>query len=1013
MGATALADMTRIHRIHVARRGIRSDYRRSTRSGVSLSDVPPWTQPRLPIGIPGTGSSFIGRLDQLARFEELWASVVDGHRQVVFIGGEPGVGKTRLAVEIAATLHGHGAAVLWGSSGADFDIPYRPFVTAIDGLLASADAGVMTPVLGDWAAQLFRLTRQIPRHRPDLDAPGDADGDVKLALFDAVVSLLVALAERQPVVLVLEDLHWATAPTRSLLAHLVQSSARIRLLILVTHRTTAPDRSDDFTYLMADLYRHDGVERVDLVGLATEEVAEYLVDAAGMSRAAALRSAAVLRDQTGGNPFFLRELWRDLAAEGGVDALRSATFRAPTSVRDTLERRLAALPDAHAEVVELAAVAGGTFDLAVLLAASDQSQDVTLAAVDEGVGAGLFAIDVSSSGLYHFPHALARQAVLDRLPPTRRARNHLAVAQALERRDLDGPEIVGQLAHHYDMGHALGHAGDAVRYLVLAAEHAVRSLAHTDAARLYVRAADISADDGPPRHELLFAAARNHVAGGHFAEARRLYEHLGKSDDPDTVLQAAIGYENASWRPGMDGERAVELLEEALLRRDADPDDPVHIRGLASLGRALSFTGAERQARQVGEQAITLARRSGDDDLVAHALCSSLWRGMTPSLAPTLLARATELSGLSRALGDTDLLGSSGFYRAVFAYMQGLPDEWSAGLNELARAARAGGQPFFRYVAGCGDYARRYVRGELAAAAATVAGLDELGAEFGPHATEGSFGVQVFMLHRVTGELDRVRPLVSGTEGTTDHWAPGLLALYTELEMREPAARVLAELLDQVEVHRQDSTQWAGVLAFMVDAVTFLADTDAAARLRPLVAEYSGRNLIAGQFVAVFGSADRSIAQLDSLLGAATADEHFEHALDMDRRMGAVLHQVETLTAWSEHAAQRGDPQRAARIRTEARVLADRIGHRQALRTLDASTGRTHTLPDGLTEREVDVLRLVADGLSNREIGARLFISQNTAANHVRSILMKIGAHNRTQAAIYAVEHDLLDGPGS
>ncbi|HSK98400.1 MAG TPA: AAA family ATPase, partial [Euzebyales bacterium] len=749
-----------------------------------------WIPPRLPIEIPGGGSVFIGRHDQLARFEQIWAAVLEGHRQVVFVGGEPGVGKTRLVAEISTTLHSHGATVLWGASTADVEIPYRPFVIAIERLLASAPAGAMAAVLGSSASQLLRLTPQIRRHRPDLGAHDGVDSDQRLALFDAVLDLLVALAQRGPVVVVLEDLHWATAPTRELMAHLVQSSARVRVLIIVTHRTTAPDRSDDFTYLMADLYRHDGVSRIDLGGLATEEVADYLAGEAGMPRAAALRSAAVLRDQTGGNPFFLRELWRDLAAEGGVDALRSARFRAPASVQDTLERRLAALPDAHADVVELAAVVGNAFDLAVLLEASDHARDVTLAAVDAGVGAGLFAIDPASSGRYHFLHALARQAVLDRLPPTRRVRHHISVAQALEGGQADGPEIVAQLAHHYDMGQALGHADDAVRYLTRAAEHAVGSLAHTDAARLFARAADISAGDGPAQRDLLFAAARNHIAAGDFAEARRLCEHLGKSEDPDTVLRAAICYEEASWRPGMEGQRAVELLEEALRRRDADPDDPVYIRGLASLGRALSFTGADRPAREVGERAIALARRAGDERLVAHALCGSLWRGMTPALAPVLLERAVELTELGRWHCNSDHLGSAAFFRAVFGYLRGLPGEWTAGQHDLARAVRSGGQPFYRYVDGCGVYARQFVRGDLAGAARTVAGLDALGADFGPHATDGSYGVQVFMLQRVSGELEQVRPLIRGTERTDDHWAPGLLALYTEFGMKAAARRV-------------------------------------------------------------------------------------------------------------------------------------------------------------------------------------------------------------------------------
>jgi DNA-binding CsgD family transcriptional regulator/tetratricopeptide (TPR) repeat protein len=978
--------------------------------------VSTWVAPRLPAAFAGGNRPlFVGRRDELAELEQIWSSVLDESRQVVFVGGEPGVGKSHLVSEAAAALHAHGAAVLYGACHADFQVSYRPFVTAIEELFDAAAPGALAPVLGESAAQLLRLTPKVRRHCSDLAEAEPAGQDARLALFDALLDLLVALAERQPVVLVVEDLHWATTPTLQLLAHLVRSSARTRLLLLITHRTTVPDRTDELTYAIADLYRHDGVSRIDLDGLETEEIADYLVRSAGMGPATARASAAVLRDQTAGNAFFFHELWREISTKGGVEALRASGFQAPQTVRDTLDRRLAGVADADAEVIETAAVAGETFDLAILLEASDHPRDVVLAAVDLGVGFGLFAAVAEVAGRYRFLHALARQAVLDRLPPSRQVGMHARVGDALERRGTADPGVVTQLAHHFDRAHALGYAGRAVTYLVEAARHAGRSLAHEEAGALYARAADLTGGDAPRRWELLLAAARSRMLAGDFAEARGLFDQLAKADDPDVQLQAAIGYEAASWRPGRHGQRALELLEEALGRRPADPEDAIYVRALASRGRALSFTGDARGAEQVGERGLDLARQIGDDDLVAHALGATLWRGMTPRLAPVLLARAVELAELGRRLGDDDHLGPAGFYRAVFGYMQGAPDEWANARDDLGRAARTGGQPFFRYVAGCETYARQFAQGDFAGASRTVATLGELGAEFGVDTAEGSHGIQVFMLKRATGALEQVRPFITGSEAPDAHWAPGLLALYCELGLWTAASRVLGHLLDRLDVYGASSGTWAGVLAFMADAATRLEDKQAAARLRPLLAEYQGLNLIAGQFVAVFGSADRYLAGLDSLLGKNTADDHLDAALDMDRRMGALTHQVETLSAWSAHAARRGGSQgarRAAQLRAEARVLAERIGHQRALRDLgvDAAPTPAPVLPDGLTAREIEVLQLVADGLSNREIGERLFISQNTAANHIRSILMKTGAANRTRAAIYAADHDLLLG---
>jgi DNA-binding CsgD family transcriptional regulator len=978
--------------------------------------VSTWTAPVLPVGMPaGDASTFVGRLACLTELEGVWASVRDHHRHAVFVGGEPGVGKTRLVSEAAAALHDDGAIVLWGACYPDLDVPYRPFVTAIERLLEGAAPGVLAEVLGDSAAELHRLTPAVLRHRPDVGPPGAGRGDTRLLLFDAVRDLLLALAAHQPVVLILEDLHWASPPTRQLVTHLVQSTARARLLLLVTHRTTAPDRNDQLTFAISDLYRHQGVSRIDLPGLGTEEIVEYLVRHAGMSTARARRTAAVLRDETGGNPFFLHELWRDLAGQGGIDALRSPAFRAPRSIRDTLDRRLAGLPQAHREVLELAAVAGDQVDLATLLAATDHPRDVALAGIDAGVGFGLLAADGATAGRYRFLHSLARQAVLDRMPPSRRVVEHARIAEVLDGPATDDPWVVAQLAHHYSRAHALGYADEAVTYLVRAAEHAERSVAHEEAAVLYERAAELRATAGPPRHELWFSAARSHMVAGDFVAAQRIYEQLAVSSDPDVALRGAIGHEDASWQPGDRGPRALALLRAALARRPDDPTDPLRVQGLASAGRALSFSGDTAGARAVGEQALDLARTIGDDRLVAHALGATLWRGMHPDVAAELLARALELSAVAHRLGTIEHLGPAGFFGAVFAYLQGLPDEWAAAQQDCRRAARSG-QRFFRYVSGCVEFARWFAAGRFDRALETAGVLEELGSEFGHGTTEGSYGIQMFTLQRVTGGLEQVRPLVTGDEDPADHWAPGLLALFTELGLRDPATRALRSVTDRLDAYRTNEPQWAAVLAYAAEAAVWLGDREVAARLRPLLAEYAGMNLLAGQFVAVFGSADRYLGAVDSLLGEPTADGHFERALAMDRRMGAVTHQVETLVAWSEHAARRGGAGgtgRASRLRAEAWVLAERIGHRRALRDLEVAASPPDgvaALPDGLTLREVDVLRLVAEGRSNREIGLQLHISQNTAANHVRSILLKTGAANRTGAAIYAAAHDLLEG---
>ncbi|WP_156910411.1 ATP-binding protein [Nocardia mangyaensis] len=954
---------------------------------------------------PSSGTDFVGRRAEVARLEAVWAAVESDRRQVVFVGGEPGVGKTRLVSEAAAALRAHGATVLWGACRQDLDIPYRPFVAILEQAIEQTPPDILRAIAPAAAAPLLRLTTSVSRYWPSAQPiPGDRDS--RPALFDALLRLLLATAERCPLVLVLEDVQWAPEPTLAMLSHLVESTAGERLLVLATLRTTAPDRTDEVSFALADLHRLDGVARIDLAGLSTEEVAEYLVRAAGVSPGSARSAAPVLRDHTGGNPFFLQEYWYDLATRGGLTAARSGVA-APRSIQDALARRLAAFDVDHARVIELAAVAGDLVDPEILTDGLDSN--TVLAGIDFGVRAGLLVAG-AADGEYRFAHALARQAVLDRMSAGDLAAAHARVALAVEERD---PTRVAALAHHFFRARTLGYADKAVRYLVLAARQAERGIAHREAAVLYERAAQAHAAHGPTRVELLSAAARCHLHGGDFPPARRLYEDLAADGDPRARLIAAIGHESASWRPSVSGQRSLALLSEALSAAALDRDDPLSIRARASMGRAASFTGDARQARLIGEDALAGARAIGDPELLAHALCTTLWQGLRPDLAPQLLARAIELNEIGSRLGDDDYLGPAAFHRAVFAYLLGDEATWSSAQRDLTELALAQGQPFFRYVAGCSRCAHRFAVGDFAGTERIIDWLDDQFAQEFGGATEGSWGVQQFMLRRVTGGLEQVRPLVSGRESFDDHWLPGLLALYTELEMWEPAARVLAHLCDRLGDHRFGA-QWAGLLAFATEAAVRLEDTAVAATLRPLLAEYTGANLMAGASVAVFGSADRYLAELDSVLGAHSADQHFEHALAMDRRMGAVTHQAETLAAWYRHRLRHPGTvpgPAAADLATEARALARRIGHRRILRDLDADPAprAEHVcLPNGLTDREVDVLRLVADGLSNREIGERLFISANTAANHVRSILIKTAAPNRTRAAIFATEHGLL-----
>jgi DNA-binding CsgD family transcriptional regulator len=948
-----------------------------------------WARPSLPARWSSPARpSFVGRRTELAAFEEAWTAVLAGSRQVVFLGGEPGAGKSRLLSEVATTLHRQGAAVLHGGCAAEFGPPYQPFGEPL--------SAVLPAIREDRARDRLRT---LAGHGP----PEDGDTrEHRRALYDAAVDAVRTVAAEQPLVLALEDLHWAGPSSLQLLAHLVEHTPDCPMLVLATHRTTAPDRSPALVRAIGQLYRLDGVRRVDLAGLTTEDIADYLVREGRLTPRRARMAAAVLRDQTGGNPFFLRELARDRR----LDPDRTGG-QAPASVRDTILGRLERLTVPQRQTVELAAVVGEDAEVAVVLAASEWSQATTLAALDVAVAFGLLEPVPPTDAVVRFPHALSRQAVLDLMPPSRRLQQHARVAGVLESSMPPSERRTQQLAFHYAQAHALGSAGKAVRYLTEAARDAARGLAHEDAAAWFAQAAALSRDPGE-REQLLLSAADSHLLSGDFGRARELAEQVATSTtDPSVRLVAALTYEDASWRPGRPGQRSVELLTDALAAVDGAAD-PRAVRGKASLGRALAFTGDTERAGALGVAAIDEARARGDDDLLAHALQASLWNGLRPRDAPGKLARATELSRLAHRTGALGHLGPAAYYRGVIAYLQGEPAAMDEAHDDLVRMSRATGQTFFDYMAGCMGYARQFVAGDFAAAQRTCDALLELGAGFGSEGTEGSSAVQSYMIRRETGAVERVRSLITGGEFPEEHWTPGLLALYTELGMADPAARLLARLLDGGLAPYEETAQWPCVLAFAAEAALVLDDADAARALRPRLAEYAGLNLVAGQFVAVFGSAERYLGALDSLLGLPSADAELAAALAADTRMGATVHQAHTLAAQVVHARRTGrdpaDPLEAALD------LARPLGLRRVLRLVERpQVHRPSPAPGGLTARETEVLRLLGEGLINREIAERLVISENTAANHVRSILGKTGAANRTQAAMYAAARGLLD----
>lgn len=947
---------------------------------------------------------FVGREHEIERLEQVWEAVQRGERQVVFLGGEPGSGKSRLVAEVAKGLHAQDVAVLLGSSSPDLGRPYEAMVEVLDHLLRGTTPGSLSDVIPDSAGELLRLTPNVGVHRPDLASPRQAAKEYRQELFVAYIDLIRAIATDRPVAIVLEDMHWSSPPTRLLMARMIESIHDQPLLVLATMRNTAPDRSVDLSHTIADLYRLPGVSRVDLTGLRLEDVEDYLRMAVGRAEPRLRETAALLQDQTGGNPFFLREVWREMAASGGLRSVRSKQPPIPHSVRDMLERRIRMFGPSGRTVLEYAAVLGQVFDAANLLDAVEGSREQAFQSLDQAIEAGLIA--PIGPGCYAFQHALIRQALLEGLSPSKSARTHARLAELLSDRYPADPTLAPVLARLFDGARSLGYRDKTSFFLSRAAESAGNSLAHEEAADLWERAARSAGGDQRNREELLLAAARSHLLAGDFSEARRIYREVNASDDAESAVRAAIGFEEATWRPGVLGDEAKRILEASMDRIDPDPTNPLYVSASIAWSRAHNFTGDLDTGGRLVSDALAMARELGDDALIADALVSGLLRTMTgPRTDEATLEMAMELRGIAIRSGDHDRLATSGTPRACDGYIRSNRDGWIEGRADVRLAADKTGQPFWRWVDGCFEHIQQFLTGGFDAAAATAIRINELGYSLGTDDTEGPFGMQMYMVRRESGGLNSTRSLISGDPSRDGTWTPGLLSLYTELGMKDSVRSLMARSLGLTRTVDSREAVYPAVIAFMTEAAVYLGDGDVIRSLLPHMEAFDGSNLLAGPGVAAFGSANTYLGMMHAVLGEfERAEHHFRQGLGMDVAIGSIVNQAWTQAQYAALLEKTGRSDLAMEYRSRARQLAEPIGQERVLRIVGRSAD---DLPDGLTQREVEVLRLLVEGASNKDIGDRLFISHNTAANHVRSILTKTGRPNRTAAAHYAREHGL------
>ncbi|HZQ38991.1 MAG TPA: AAA family ATPase, partial [Dehalococcoidia bacterium] len=624
---------------------------------------------------------FVGRDQELALLDARLAEARVGRGALVLLSGEPGIGKTRTAEELARCAGEAGMRVLWGRCWEGPGAPaFWPWVEALRPLLSAesaADVAAACAAIGPAAADLATVLPELRGRLRLAQSPPALDPDqARFRLFESVSLFLRALAARRPLLLVLDDLHWADTASLLLLQFFARDLSAVSLLLLGTYRDVEVDRDHPLGETLAALRRQPAFSRLSLGGLAPDAVLAVMRALAPLTEERVTSALArALHDDTEGNPFFIQEAVRHLRESGrelaGIDDLRG--LGVPDGVREVIGRRVARLSPNCLQTLRVAAVIGREFSIAVLRAAMAAGEtpidDGSLAvALDEAEIASVVSAIPGAPGRYRFVHALMRETLYDELTSMRRLRLHRQVGRALAQRHADelDPHLA-ELAHHFAQAATLypEDAAQAAWYAARAAERAGRLLAYEEAARHYelaLRALELEGHgDAPRRCDLLLAlgeaearAGRNSQARQRFAQVAELARTLA---DWQRFAQAALGFGGPVVTVGVVDAPLVRLLEEALAAL-GQAECPLRARLLARLGMELLYSeaadAADRRDR-LSAAAVTMARHSDDATALGFALNARHYAIWEPSTLSERLAAATEIVEIGEASGSADL----------------------------------------------------------------------------------------------------------------------------------------------------------------------------------------------------------------------------------------------------------------------------------------------------------------------------------------------------------------------
>ena len=984
------------------------------------------------------GRVFIGRQSEIAQLEAALAEALNGRAQLVMLVGEPGIGKTRTALELTTLAEEQGARVLWGRCQEEEGAPpYWPWVQCIRSHVQTISAEHLADQIGTGAANVAEIVPEIHFKIAGLETPPILDAEqARFRLFDSISTFLKNAAEIQPLVLVLDDLQWADSSSLQLLQFLSRELAppeSRRLLVLSCYRDVELSPQHALSETLTQISRSAGsrFQRVILRGLDLEDTAKFLETSAGFEPSAGL--VETLFSNTEGNPFFITEVIRLLAESGELSADYTGTpsgLRIPESVRDVIRQRLGRLSEQCKEVLTTASLIGRGFDLQLLSDLNDElSQDQLLEAVEEATSFRLIEDVTGQTVQYQFSHALIQQTLTEELTAGRRARLHASIGMALEAfYGIDAEAHAAELAFHFGGSQSILGSEQFIRFSLLAGNRALRAYAHEEALPHFLRA--LAEKDGLPMDSetasILFGLGRSQLATlgrDQIIEAMgnldRAFEFYAYTGDVERAVEVA---EHPTPTTGGHRTGVGKRIGQALTL--VPPDSLPAGRLLALQGRILGQEAGDYEAADDAfGRALAIAKKEDDPALELRSLANASFVDFFHCRWRECLEKTPRIIELAKRVDDP--------HGELITHLAGAFVELFLGNAAAARQHVSEGMPLAERLhdrfSMCGILGRSasisYVEGDWQSARETSdRGLALL--QNDPRLLNDRA-----LLEYQVGDFDQgdaymarlLETLQTNEPSATIEFA--LIAASLPLIGRikgKPFHRDVAEAAAEAILSSRNvqvlfkGIVWAGQSLRAIDE----GDVDLAKKsyegIKPLRGGLlGGGNLTSADYI--LGLLANTIGDLDRSAG------HFEDAVSFCRKSGYRPELAWVCYDYTDCLLARnrtGDRAKARTLLNESMTISTDLGMRPLmervtgkLEGIQAQPIETPASPAGLSDREIEVLRLLAAGKSNAVIAAELVLSVRTVERHIANIYSKTDSHGRAEATAFAYTNGLISSP--